>query len=288
MQPRQFSQKVKGRNETMKGMELVRHRRSVRTFDGRALKPEDAAEILRFAEQVKNPCGIDITWKLLSLREDHLKVPVIVGADTFIAGKLSRAPHAEEAFGYAFEKVVLYAESLGIGTTWIAGTMDRPAFEKAMDLGEGEVMPCVSPLGYPAEKMSLRETMMRKGVSADSRMPSEELFFLGNFDTPLSGKGAWLEPLEMVRWAPSAVNKQPWRVVVDGAKAHFYEKRSRGYVDAQGWDLQKVDMGIAMYHFAYGFHEEVRLEVKDPGLSLPEDTAYIATLIMPETNAFSA
>ncbi len=45
----------------MKGMELIRHRRSVRTFDGRGLKPEDAAEILRFAEQVGNPYGID--WR---------------------------------------------------------------------------------------------------------------------------------------------------------------------------------------------------------------------------------
>ena len=45
---------------------------------------------------------------------------------------MKREPHGEEAFGYAFEQIVLYAESLGIGTTWIGGTMDRKAFEKAM------------------------------------------------------------------------------------------------------------------------------------------------------------
>ena len=39
-----------------------------------------------------------------------------------------------------------------------------------MRLPDAEVMPCVSPLRYPAEKMSLRETMMRKGVMADSRL----------------------------------------------------------------------------------------------------------------------
>ena len=136
----------------MKGMELVRHRRSVRTFDSNPLRPEDAEKILRFAESIETPYGIPVTWKLLNAKEYGLSSPVIAGTDTYIAGKVRRQPHAEEAFGFAFEKLVLYAESLGLGTTLIAGTMNRPAFEKAMQLSADEVMPCVSPLGYPAKK----------------------------------------------------------------------------------------------------------------------------------------
>ena len=263
----------------MNGLELIRHRRSVRTFDGNPLRPEDAEKLLRFAESMETPYDIPITWKLLSAKADGLSSPVIVGTDTYIAGKLRRQPHAEEAFGYAFEKLVLYAESLGIGTTWIAGTMDRPAFEKAMELKRDEVMPCVSPLGYPAKRMSLRETMMRKGIRADTRFDFSELFFDGSFEKPLSGNTPYKEALEMVRWAPSAVNKQPWRVVMDGKQAHFYEKKSKGYVDAAGWDLQKVDLGIALYHFAFGLHENVQLTIADPGLSAPDGVAYVATLI---------
>ena len=263
----------------MNGMELIRHRRSVRTFDGNPLHPEDAEKLLRFAESIETPYDIPVTWKLLSAKADGLSSPVIVGTDTYIAGKLHRQPHAEEAFGYAFEKLVLYAEALGIGTTWIAGTMDRPAFEKAMELKADEVMPCVSPLGYPAKKMSLRETMMRKGVKADFRFDFSELFFDGSFEKPLSENTPYKDALEMVRWAPSAVNKQPWRVVIDGKQAHFYEKKSKGYVDATGWDLQKVDLGIALYHFAYGLDENVRLTVADPGLPAPDGVDYVATLI---------
>ncbi|MBQ8073045.1 MAG: nitroreductase [Clostridia bacterium] len=262
----------------MKGLELIRHRRSVRTFDGTLLRPEDAEKLLLFAESITTPYGISITWKLLNAKADGLSSPVIVGTDTYIAGKLRRQPHAEEAFGYAFEKLVLYAESLGIGTTWIAGTMDRPAFEKAMELKADEVMPCVSPLGYPAKKMSLRETMMRKGVKADSRFDFSELFFDGSFEKPLSENTSMLEALEMVRWAPSAVNRQPWRVVIDGKQAHFYEKKSKCYVDATGWDLQKVDLGIALYHFACAFDEKVQLSIADPGLSVPDGVEYVATL----------
>ncbi len=263
----------------MKGLELIRHRRSVRTFDGTPLHPEDVEKLLRFADSIETPYDISVTWKLLSAKADGLSSPVIVGTDTYIAGKLRRQPHAEEAFGYAFEKLVLYAESLGIGTTWIAGTMDRPAFEKAMALIADEVMPCVSPLGYPAKRMSLRETMMRKGIKADTRLDFSELFFDGSFDKPLSENTPCKDALEMMRWAPSAVNKQPWRVVVDGKQAHFYEKKSKGYVDATGWDLQKVDLGIALYHFAYAFNENVQLSIADPGLSAPDGVEFVATLI---------
>ncbi len=257
----------------------------MRTFDGRALRPEDAQKILAFAAQVENPYDIPITWAVLDAKKNGLSSPVIVGTDTYIAGKMRRIPHAEEAFGYSFEKVVLYAESLGIGTTWIAGTMNRDAFERAMALSEGEVMPCVSPLGYPSKRMSLRESMMRRGVKADSRLDFGELFFDGSFDRPLAAEkaGNLAEAFEAVRLAPSAVNKQPWRLVLQGGAVHFYEKRSKGYVSEDGWDIQKIDMGIALSHFELAAGESglsVFLKAEDPGLSVPGDTQYVASWIL--------
>lgn len=269
----------------MKGMELIRHRRSVRTFDGRALTEEDKARILEYARRVENPYDVPIAWMLLSAVEQGLSAPVIVGADTYITGKLTPVPHGEEAFGYAFERILLFAEAMGIGSTWIAGTMDRTAFERAAALKGEEVMPCVSPLGYPAEKMSIREGMMRKGVKADSRLPFAQLFFRGSFDQPLKPEeaGELSEPLEMVRWAPSAVNKQPWRVLMDGNAAHFFKAQSRGFVNERGWDLQKVDLGIALCHFAYGLETQGRkaeLSVEAPDVPVPEGLQYIASFRM--------
>ena len=114
----------------MTTMEAIRSRRSVRTFSGEPLRPEDAQKIAAFAETAENPYGLPITWVLLRAKETGLSSPVIVGEDTFIAGKMRRAPHAEEAFGYSFERIVLFAESMGVGTTWIAGTMNWKATEK--------------------------------------------------------------------------------------------------------------------------------------------------------------
>ena len=109
------------------------------------------------------------------------------------------------------EKLTAFAQSMGIGTVWLGGTMNRSAYEEAMDLDTDEIMPCASALGYPAKKMSFRESMMRKGVKADERLPFKELFFDGSFDKSLAKEnaGKCLDALEMVRLAPSAVNKQP-------------------------------------------------------------------------------
>ena len=262
-------------------LDAVKSRRSVRTFDGNALRQGDAQKIVAFAEKVENPYDVPIEWKLLDAKKYGLSSPVIVGADAYIAGKMRRVPHAEEAFGYTFEKVVLFAESLGVGTTWIAGTMKRDAFEKAMALSDGEVMPCVSPLGYPAKKMSLRESLMRKGIRADSRLDFDKVFFDGSFDKPLTHEaaGKLTDALEAVRLAPSAVNKQPWRVVLSENQVHFYEKKNKGFDDGT-WDIQKIDVGIALAHFELAAREcglQTRFTLDDPGITAPDDTVYIAS-----------
>ena len=55
---------------------------------------------------------------------------MIQGEHIYIVGKVSKVEHCAEAFGYSFEKMVLYAWSLGIGTTMIGGTMKRELFEQ--------------------------------------------------------------------------------------------------------------------------------------------------------------
>ena len=145
-------------------MDLIRSRRSVRTFAAREIPQNVLEDVMRYANGITNPYGIPVRFVLLNAKEHGLSSPVISGGDWYIGAAVGSEPHAEEAFGFAFESMVLYAQSLGLGTTWIGGTMNRGLFERAMDLKGDERMLCVTPLGYPAEKMSLRETMMRKGV----------------------------------------------------------------------------------------------------------------------------
>ena len=266
--------------------ELVRARRSVRSFDAAPLRPEHLEALEAYMAAPENPYGLRMEFRLLDGKEHGLKSQVLTGARTYAAAKLRRVPHAEEAFGYAFEGLVLLAQSLGIGTCWIGGTMNREAFAEAMELGQEELMPCVTPLGYPAEKMSIREGLMRKGVKADWREDFEKLFFDGSFARPLTREkaGALEWPLEMLRLAPSAVNKQPWRVLRCHNALHFYEKHgAKGFVSDDTGDLQKVDLGIALCHFdlaarARGLAFEPSL--RDPLIEVPNDLEFIASRIM--------
>jgi len=105
-----------------------------------------------------------------------------------------------------------------------------------------------------------------------------------DFDTPLSGKrkDEIADLIEMVRWAPSAVNKQPWRIVcTEDGRYHFYEKKDKGYAGDATGDLQKIDVGIALCHFVLGLEEQgIKSEVviNDPGIRLPEGVEYIASV----------
>lgn len=262
--------------------EQIKARRSVRTFDSQPLAESTRQKLASFWQTIKNPFDIPVTFRFLDGKTHGLVCPVVSGTELYVGGKVSDVPNASVAFGYSFEVFVLQAQSLGMGTVWLGGTMNRAAFEKAMELAEDEMMPCASPVGYAAQKMSVRETVMRKGVKADERMPFEALFSQGCPDVPLSKEnaGALLLPLEMVRLAPSAVNKQPWRGVVTRDAVHFYLKRSKGFGHEGRLDMQKIDMGIALCHFALTAEEcglKIAFLQKEPEDIQAGDMEYIAS-----------
>ena len=266
----------------MKNMiEQIKARRSVRTFDGRLLDEDTKEKLKSFMKDVENPFDIPVEFRFLDAKEHGLTCPVVTGTNLYVGGKIKNMPNASVAFGYSFEEFILYAQSLGLGTVWLGGTMNRAAFETAMELSEDEMMPCASPVGYIAKKMSVRESMMRMAIKADERLPFEELFYDGTFETPLSKEKAdsLRLPLEMVRLAPSAVNKQPWRVVIKDNCVHFYLKRSKGFGHEGKLDMQMIDMGIALCHFALAAKEcnlNIAFVQADPELPL-SDMEYIAS-----------
>ena len=262
--------------------EQIKVRRSVRSFDGRALDDNTKEKLISFWDTIVNPFDIPVEFRFLDAKEKGLSCPVVSGTNLYVGGKIKNVSNASVAFGYSFESYVLFAQSLGLGTVWLGGTMNRAAFETAMELKEDEIMPCASPVGYTAKKMSMRENMMRKAIKADERLPFEELFFDNTFNSALIKEKCCpglVTSLEMVRLAPSAVNKQPWRVVVTDNMVHFFLKRSKGFSKEGKLDMQMIDMGIALCHFALTAKENgLKIEImqKTPDL-LREDMEYIAS-----------
>lgn len=261
-------------------LEVIRSRRSVRSFNGEALRPEDLKKLEDFLPTIETPFDVPVDIRFLHTAEYGLSSPVITGAELYAAAKVRRVPRAEEAVGYAVEQLVLYAVSLGIGTVWLAATLSRSAFHAAMELKSDEMMPAVTPLGYPAEKKPSPESPVRKAARGDRRLPFESLFFRDDFSAPLTPEdaGVFAQPLEMVRLGPSATNRQPWRVVLENGNVHFYEKKTRGYAGKVTGDVQKVDLGIALAHFklaADALGIRGAFADADPGIAHEDDTEYI-------------
>lgn len=260
--------------------ETIKNRKSVRTYDGKRVTEEDLNRFGTYLEGLSNPFGVEVEFKILDAKEHDLTSPVIIGTDMYFAAKVKRVDNFEIAFGYEFERACLYAESMGLGTVMLASTLSRDTFEKAMEIGEGEVMPVASPIGYPAKKRSVRETLMRKGIKADERISFNKLFFKGSFEKGINNEdaGRFAEALEMLRWAPSAANKQPWRVVIADDKVHFYECQT--IKESPLGDIQKVDIGIGIAHFELTMQEagkEGAFFFDEPEIATPDNVKYIVS-----------
>jgi nitroreductase len=276
--------------------EIIRARSSWRSYDGRPLEPGDRARLEEsIAALGPGPFGGRVRLRLVEAsagaRAELKKLGtygMVRGARTFLAGAIKQAPMDMEDYGCVFERVVLYATALELGTCWLGASFNRSAFARAIDLGKNETLPAVSPVGYVASSRTAVDAVTRFFARAKKRKPWRELFFNGAFGRPLSREaaGPYADVLEMVRLGPSASNRQPWRLLRDGRGVfHLFLRRTRGYnsklINVAGGDLQRLDMGIACCHFELAARElglEGRWEVlAPPEIDLPARTTYVAS-----------
>lgn len=268
--------------------DIVRRRRSCRRYQERPIAEEPRRRLAAFlASNERGPFGGRGRFALLAATaEDHDALRglgtygFIRGAAGFIAGAIWRGPRDLEDYGWLMERAILRATDLGLGTCWLGGSFTKSSFARKIGPAEGEFMPAVAAVGYPLEEGFSRDRI-RRMAQADSRLPPEALFFDATFGVPLSraDAGAYAEPLELVRWAPSASNRQPWRIVRTATGWHFYLARTKGY--GKGTllfavlriaDLQRIDIGIAMSHFELAAREAGlggSWVIEDPGIAPP-------------------
>ena len=278
--------------------EIIRARSSWRSYDGRPLEPGDRARLEEFVSTLgPGPFGGRVRLALVEASAGAIAelkklgtYGMVRGARTFLAGAIKQAPMDMEDYGCVFERAVLYATALELGTCWLGASFNRSAFARAVALAEDETLPAVSPVGYVASSRTAVDAVTRFFARSKKRKPWEELFFDGAFGRPLSREaaGPYADVLEMVRLGPSASNRQPWRLLRDDRGAfHLFLRRTRGYnsklINVAGGDLQRVDMGIACCHFELTARElglAGKWEVlAPPEIDLPERTTYVATWV---------
>lgn len=270
-------------------MDAIQLRKSVRTYLKKPLnnkEEEIVKDLLTETEKKKAPFGNQARFFYYSTNkafDDEAKrigtYGFVKNAPSFFGGVIENTFQGIIDFGYLFEHIIIKLTEQGFGTVWLGGTFSRNAFQSKVK--ENEVIPAISPVGYGLEKLSLVEKAIRSRIKADQRKPIEELFFVNDFNHPLKEYNQYLKYLELVQIGPSASNKQPWRVVIQGKKAHFYLQRTPNYAQSIPFVMQALDMGIAIYHFEAGLIED-GIHYMITNLFMPniEDKEYIITFIM--------
>jgi nitroreductase len=281
----------------MKIQTAIQQRYSARSYQNTAIAREVQAELQAgLASLQTGPLGSSMRIGLFAASEQDRSslrglgtYGFIRNPAGFIVGSVQASEHALEDYGYVMEQAILEATRLGLGTCWLGGSFTQSSFAEKIQKRDGEILPAVTATGYPAPATRERD-LFRRAARSDTRLPWQNLFFSNGFDTPLTidSAGEFRQSLEMVRIAPSASNRQPWRIVRKDRAWHFYCQRTPGYgkgslvFNLLGLaDLQRLDVGISMCHFDLTNRElglNGHWRVTDPGLPVPDEkSVYIAT-----------
>lgn len=170
----------------------------------------------------------------------------IVGPGSIRGLSLWRAPHYLVVFsqprdgyltniGFMYEQVVLYLQSLGLGTCW---------------LGEGRFKPKRRDFDIALDKIAAADLdfviMIAFGHAADddvSRTPDD--FDRLDLSDISDSRDRRLEP---ARLAPSSNNSQPWYFVHKFEEIHAYRKNPGVFHPRNASVLNQIDMGVALAH----------------------------------------
>jgi nitroreductase len=246
--------------------DIIRQRKSIRSYLGTSIEKEKNEALTHFlSANTTGPLGSQARFTFITAsREDRgalkglITYGMIKNPMGFIIGAVGNTPYGLEDFGYLMEKAILMATDLGLGTCWLGGTFNSSGFARKIALQNNEIIPAVTSVGYAVTKLSPMDSLVRSSAGANKRKLWSALFFKNDKPLPTEEAGAYAIPLEMVRLAPSANNFQPWRIIKDSKDDtyHFYIKRVPGLKFFMKSDLQRVDLGIAMCHFALAADEE--------------------------------
>ena len=235
-----------------------------------SLEPVDAEKQEKLRAYINNlppaPFGSTPRFDLLAASKGDSKSLRGLGTYGFIKNPsafiLGAMPSDEreydlEDYGYLMEMIILYATGLELGTCWLGGTFTKSRFAKKVNLAVNETIPAITAMGEYRDPDQKRRGWTSKTAGSARRLPWEKLFSNIMLNTPLirNEAGKYATALEMVRIAPSASNKQPWRILKYKHFWRFYLRRTPGYREdivkkvLRLCDLQRLDMGIAMCHF---------------------------------------
>lgn len=207
--------------------EAMRARHSVRAYEQREIEGEIKDMLEDKIAELNDRSGLHI--QLITHEPKAFDGPMahygkFSGVTDYIAMIGKKDDELEEKCGYYGEKLVLFAQQLGLNTCWVAVSYKK--IKTAYMLDAGEKLCIVIAIGYGKTQ----------GVPHKSKAPSE-VADMG--DVP-----EWFKKgVEAALLAPTAVNQQKFFFAIADGKVSA--KAGRGF-------YSRIDLGIAKCHFELG------------------------------------
>ena len=166
----------------------------------------------------------------------------IKGARALIAFTGDMAdPHVQEKVGYLGEAIILEVTAMGLATCWVGGFFRPKVAASVVHTSRNERVLAVTPVGRAVDGLTREERIMTGFGRNHRRRPLEEMVSgLARADWP-----QWIETaLRAARIAPSAINRQPWRFLVEPDSITVSVDNPRFTFGVS----KRLDCGIAMLH----------------------------------------
>lgn len=216
----------------MEILEAIRVRHSVRSYDDRKIEGESKEKLQQMIAVCNTESGLHMQ---LVLDEEKAFDGFMAhygkfsGVKNYIALVGKKSADLDELCGYYGEKVVLYAQQLGLNTCWVALTFSK--IKDAFSVEIGEKLCLVIAIGYG------------KNGGVEHKSKSYEEVSKVNGVTP-----EWFRKgIDAALLAPTAINQQKFQFILKEDKVKA--KAGIGF-------NSKVDLGIAKYHFEVGANKE--------------------------------
>ena len=228
---------------------LISDGKSVREFKNRSIENKYFNEITSYIKNSKKLLPeINVEVKIFDNKDCYEKLKHIAGYN----GHMIEAPSYAvilsdvkkgyiENSGYIGERLILKARDLEIDSCWITFN-DSDAIKEKLDISSDKEVTAIIALGYENNKNT-------KNKSGSERLDVEKIVYMDEWGTNTSvaelEERGLLDAFSYARMAPSTLNRQPWRFIIDGENIILAVKKDDFTSDYE----RSIDAGIAMLYF---------------------------------------
>lgn len=205
--------------------EAIEARHSVRQYEDKPIAEETRAMLDAFVDEVNKESGLHIFIRYDDPKGFDSRLAHygrFRGVSNYIVLSGVKGENFEYLCGYYGEKIVLYAQQLGLNTCWVALTFNKKMVKEIIP--EGETLCMVISLGYgQTQGVQSKNKAYEKVAPRCENAPS------------------WFkEGVRSALLAPTAVNQQKFSFSVADETACAHAKKGPNAI---------VDLGIVCYHF---------------------------------------